>query len=169
MKICNTCKKYLNEDSFNKSQRQCKECAREYYREYYKKNKERLLARNKYYNELTKEERKKKNKEKYKKFKLNNPELFLLNAAKRRAKKYGFECDLKVTDIHIPEKCPVLGIPIFQSDARQTHNSPSIDRIDSSKGYTSDNIIVVSWRANWLKNNATPEELIKLANFYSKL
>jgi hypothetical protein len=43
--------------------------------------------------------------------------------------------------------------------------SPSIDRVDSSKGYTKDNIQVISHRANNLKNNATLEELRKLVTY----
>lgn len=37
-------------------------------------------------------------------------------------------------------------------------NAPSLDRIDSDKGYTRDNTRVISNRANTLKNNMTLEE-----------
>ena len=47
--------------------------------------------------------------------------------------------------------------------------SPSIDRIDNSKGYTKDNIIVVSQLANAIKNQATPNQIQKVATFYEKL
>ena len=42
----------------------------------------------------------------------------------------------------------------------------SLDRKDNRQGYVEDNVIVVSWRANSLRNNATEEELFKLAKFY---
>jgi hypothetical protein len=45
----------------------------------------------------------------------------------------------------------------------------SIDRIDSSKGYTDDNVIVCTKRINMLKDNLTKEEIIKLAKVLQKL
>ena len=41
----------------------------------------------------------------------------------------------------------------------KTNYAPSLDRIDSSKGYIVGNISVISLRANMLKNNATLNEL----------
>jgi hypothetical protein len=46
-----------------------------------------------------------------------------------------------------------------------TEGSPSIDRIDNNGGYTVDNIAVISWRANRLKNNATSDELRQIAEW----
>jgi hypothetical protein len=79
----------------------------------------------------------------------------LFDAAKARAKLKGREFNLELSDIVIPEKCPVLGIAlVYNSDY-----APSIDRIDSAKGYIKGNVRVISKRANVLKNNATVEEL----------
>ena len=36
---------------------------------------------------------------------------------------------------------------------------PTLDRIDSNKGYIKENIQVISFKANRLKNNATIDEL----------
>jgi hypothetical protein len=74
----------------------------------------------------------------------------LWNAAKSRAKEKGREFKIELTDIVIPAVCPVLGVPMER---------PSLDRIDSSKGYVKGNVRVISHRANMLKNNATIEEL----------
>jgi hypothetical protein len=82
-------------------------------------------------------------------------EIKLFFAAKARAKKKEREFNLELSDITIPERCPVLGALLqYNSDY-----APSIDRIDSSKGYIKGNIRVISKRANVLKNNATIEEL----------
>lgn len=79
----------------------------------------------------------------------------LWSAAKSRAKRNGREFSIAVSDVVIPKLCPVLGEPIVYSSVY----APSIDRVDSSKGYTKDNIRVISKRANMLKNNATVHEL----------
>lgn len=95
----------------------------------------------------------------------------MLHEAKKRAKILGVDFDLTHGQIKhlIPEYCPVLHTKLnWDSIKGGNPNKPSIDRVDSSKGYTLDNIIVVSWRANDLKADGTPEELMKLAIFYSK-
>ena len=83
---------------------------------------------------------------------------YLLAAARYRATKRGMEFTITKEDIVIPDKCPLLGIDIIPKAKDRTH-SPSLDRIDSKKGYTPDNIWVVSSRANTLKNDATIQEL----------
>jgi hypothetical protein len=52
-----------------------------------------------------------------------------------------------------------LGLKLEQGNGKSTASSPSLDRIDSSKGYVKGNVRVISHRANLLKNNATVEEL----------
>ena len=82
--------------------------------------------------------------------------------AKYRAKKFGLPFDLSPADVYIPKYCPLLGIRLFRAGGRATDNSPSIDQIVPGKGYTRDNVWVISNRANKIKNNSTPEELIQI-------
>jgi hypothetical protein len=49
--------------------------------------------------------------------------------------------------------------PIHESNGESIDNSPSLDRIDTSKGYVKGNVWVISWRANKLKSDATLAEL----------
>lgn len=96
--------------------------------------------------------------------------IHLLNHARARARTRGIEFDLELSDIVIPDYCPVLGIPLAINRGSGCHDdSPSLDRIDNTRGYFWDNVLVISGRANRLKNDSTPEELVKLANFYTNL
>lgn len=88
----------------------------------------------------------------------NDPRVSLLRSAQKRARSKQFEINIRKDDIIVPEKCPILGIPIIRTPF-VTDNSPSIDRIDPSKGYVKGNIQVLSMRANMLKSNASIEEL----------
>jgi len=94
-----------------------------------------------------------------------NPDRRLFKATCTTAKKKGFEHDIKRTDILIPESCPYLGVPIDLERTRNQRNryGPSVDRIDSSKGYIKGNIEVISYQANKMKNDATEDELIAFA------
>lgn len=82
-----------------------------------------------------------------------------------RAKFKNLEFDLTIADLVkiLPERCPVLGMPLVLgatgSSYKDRPDSPSVDRLDNSKGYTKDNVRVISLRANLIKNDATLEEL----------
>lgn len=94
----------------------------------------------------------------------------LYNRLKSSAKRRGIPFDLtpsQLNELTFPITCPVLGIRLVFHTGASEDNSVSFDRIDSSKGYTIDNIVVVSNRANKLKSDATVEELQMLAEFYS--
>jgi len=95
----------------------------------------------------------------------------LLNAARRRAKNANRVFAITKEDVIIPEYCPVLGIKLKPSvgEGRKNLNeldaSPSIDRIDSSKGYTKDNVQVICFRANDLKKDAAAGEIQSLVDY----
>ena len=91
----------------------------------------------------------------------DNPEYYLWKSAKRRAKTKGLDFDIEVSDIIIPQLCPLLNIPIIHKVGHNCRNpnAPSLDRIKNHLGYVKGNILVVSWRANFLKSDATIDEL----------
>jgi hypothetical protein len=95
--------------------------------------------------------------------------LRLYRNAKQRAKRDGIPFTLRPTDLTIPEVCPVLGIPLFRQEGGPCDNSPTIDRIDNTQGYVRKNVIVVSYRANRIKSDATVFELHRIAAFYAGL
>jgi len=106
-------------------------------------------------------------------YKERNPGKVLFNSAKRRAKDKNFKFDIEETDINIPTVCPILDIPILKvytegKKSGPTPNSASLDRIDNNKGYVKGNVQVISHLANTMKASATPEQLIKFANWILK-
>lgn len=94
-------------------------------------------------------------------------------SAKRRAfeKNLPFDIDVDYLLSLYPKDnlCPVLGIELAFGNDNGRNNSPSIDRIIPALGYTKGNIIIVSLKANRIKQNATPEEIIKVGEFYQMM
>lgn len=86
----------------------------------------------------------------------------MYNRVKTRAKNKNLPFNLDLEDIKLPEICPVLRQPLVYGDVDWTY---SIDRIKPELGYIKGNIIIMSNRANRLKNNATAEELEAVAKF----
>lgn len=119
-------------------------------RDYRKKNWNRII------------QRERRNREKF-------PERFLVYHARRRAKAKGLPFDLKATDFKIPKRCPVLGIPLKLGTGCFWAFSPTLDRLVLERGYVKDNILVVSFRANEIRGNATLKELKQVYNFYRKV
>ena len=103
-----------------------------------------------------------------KKHYIKYPKIYLLRTAKYRAKKMGIPFNITIEDFEIPKVCPVFKKLFVFGKGRQDF-SISLDRINSSKGYEKGNIVIVSWRANHLKNDATLDELKALTNFYSEV
>ena len=99
----------------------------------------------------------------------NNPERTMLNAARRAAKLKDVPFNLTLADILIPERCPVLGVVLKRGDGDRTGSSPSLDRIIPPKGYVKGNVMVISWRANRIKADASVAELDMIASFYRRL
>ncbi len=78
--------------------------------------------------------------------------------ARNRAKAKGIEFSISIADIVVPSICPILGIPLEVATVHVRDGSPSIDRIDPSKGYVLGNIQVISHKANTMKSNGTLRE-----------
>lgn len=100
---------------------------------------------------------------------INSLERVMLSQARHGAAKRGLSCTITVEDIKIPAHCPVLGMELRCGERRRHDASPSLDRINNSLGYIPGNVIVVSLKANRIKNNATPVEIRMVADFYSAL
>ena len=57
-----------------------------------------------------------------------------------------------------------INVPFILGEKGNYEYTPSLDRIDPTKGYIKGNVWVITKRANTMKNSATREELLKFAN-----
>jgi len=99
------------------------------------------------------------------KWKKDNPLRITLFGIRNRCKRKNIYFNLDIDDLKEPSHCPVLGIPL---DRRNSDHAPSVDRFDNNKGYTKDNINIISQRANRVKSDATLEEIEKLYRWMKK-
>jgi hypothetical protein len=145
MKTCSKCKVEKESDQFSKGANKdglsswCKDCAR-------------TLSKSSHYASRR-----------------SNPAKALLSYARGNARRAGIEFNLTVEDCFIPEVCPVLGIPLVpfaeKVNGNINPNSPSLDKMIPSRGYTKGNVQVISWRANRLKSDATLQELESICKY----
>lgn len=138
---------------------------REYKREWLRKNADKQKA--------YRAKHKERDYAKIRAWRLKNPHKVLLNNAKQRAVKRGLEFNIEDEDVVIPVICPILNIPISKNVCINIRSgphsgSPSLDRIDNTKGYVKGNVQVISHQANTMKANASPEELIRFAEWILK-
>jgi hypothetical protein len=105
------------------------------------------------------------NKRSSKEWNANNKDSLILKRLKERSIQKGLDFDLTVTDINVPLKCPVFGFNLQRNHKVPLFNSPSVDRIDPTKGYTKDNVQIISQLANAMKQNATPKQLLQFARW----
>jgi hypothetical protein len=112
-----------------------------------------------------------KSKETVRKWRERFPLRHLLASARYGAQRRGLEFSLAEGDIELPEVCPVLGIRLRRNNGGRgpCGDSPTLDRVDNSKGYVPGNVRVISWRANRIKNDSTLDELRKLVAYLEKL
>lgn len=100
----------------------------------------------------------------------STPESRLFYRLYRSHRDEGFRFNITVDDIVIPERCPLLDIPLSTDPKdKDEPNYYTGDRIDSSKGVVKGNIQVISLRANKMKNKATELELLTFATNGLKL
>jgi hypothetical protein len=104
----------------------------------------------------------------FKRYRRNHRAQILINLARYRANQKGLEFSL---DGHIgliqgvidAGVCELTGIP-FNLDDGKTWDSPSLDRIDSTKGYSPDNVRVVLYCVNVMANLWGENKIIEIAD-----
>lgn len=142
---------------------------RAYKRAYDEKNREQKRERDR----MSYHRNKDRNREKRKLRTLATPpECTMIYKTRWRAKSRGIEHTITTADLlPLPEFCPVFGtrLEYKKGHGKPGPNAASVDRIDNSKGYVLGNVVIVSQRANVMKNDGTVEEHRRIADFYGSL
>ena len=82
----------------------------------------------------------------------------LAYAVGTRAKKAGMNFDSGLFDAletNIPTQCTCCGVKLAYTNQKRAEDTPSIDRVDSTKGYVVGNAFIVCNRCNRLKDNGS--------------
>ena len=137
MRACSICKTLLPPTAFYRNKAQafglssyCKQCSKKYTKAYAERNRDSL-----------------------RRMRRKNLSVSLIASAKSRARKRGLEFDLDSHRSDIKRRvdsgeCELTGVRFDTSGNIRTYKSPSLDRINSSRGYTYDNVRVVCWGIN---------------------
>lgn len=152
MGTCKTCSQTLDQSAFYAGKTDCKEC-------YKAKVRGKNLARYhaKYNGDTPRRRQAELSQHQYIKT--------LLAGARTRARKKNVPFDLGVSDIVIPEVCPVLGLKLERSNKYDKSANPSLDRVIPERGYVKDNVRVISFLANSLKSSASLDQLRALVRY----
>lgn len=89
--------------------------------------------------------------------------------AKLRAQDLSLPFDITKDDLPLITHCPVFGFEFKSGRGKPCATTPTLDRIAPELGYVKGNVIVVSFKANLIKSNASPDEIMKVAKFYKRL
>lgn len=84
----------------------------------------------------------------------------MLSRARWRAKQAGYETDLSLEDIKIPDVCPFEKKPFRFREGKAHPLSPSLDRMNPRRRYRRGNVWVISMKANRQKSNLTADKAL---------
>ena len=88
---------------------------------------------------------------------------------KRKAKHKGQRFEIGAKDLlPAPDVCPALGIPLRYDGKGPRGNWATIDKIVPALGYIPGNVQIISWRANRLKGDGSPRELLAIVNYITR-
>lgn len=96
----------------------------------------------------------------------------LLRGARKRARDKGLSCglDTKWVAEQLSKGCPIFEVP-FDPTGTITGNpfAASVDRFYADQGYTKENSFVISFLGNTIKNKATTEQVIAVAEWMKQI
>jgi hypothetical protein len=168
---CKTCTDLFNTPYRTKNRDYLNECARRRRAE----NREAVNKKNResYYRNR---EARRKNQKKYEAFireAMRTDKVWhskeLASSARRRARRYGVPFSITYQDVIIPDYCPALGIKLERNKEKMSRNSATLDRIIPDLGYVPGNVVVISNKANNIKNDATADEILAVGNYFKRM
>ena len=150
-KQCSKCGLLKSEENFYKTQRgnRCKECilknTREYKREMRKNSEHRVIE---------------SEKQKYRRVRLWQNTL--IHDSKRKNNTHNLTID-DVNEMFENQKgiCYWFGVPLIPSNKTKHPQQPSLDRLDRTKGYTKDNVVLCCYSANIGRNENDVDTWVK--------
>ena len=173
----------------------CKICSNTYNYSYYQRNKEKINKqaakyrmahaeknkiwqrnyRDKIKNDPERLEKKNANARRYvKESKMKDPirkrAILWMASVRARNKEMGCKTDLTFEILHDMGKniihCPICQTWLdFSYGKRKKPNAPSLDRLDSSIGYTQSNSNIICFRCNTMKNDGSTEDHQRIADW----
>jgi hypothetical protein len=96
----------------------------------------------------------------------------LLRDARYRAKRDGIPFSITLVDLKIPDRCPIMDIPIIAKPSNGKTGpwkwSPSIHRKIPELGYVKANVQIISAKASLVQREFTLDELVSIGNWAKK-
>lgn len=86
---------------------------------------------------------------------------YIIRNSKFMAKRRNIEFNITLHDFELPKYCPILGIELKYGAGNDGNafDHATLDRIDNSKGYIKNNVMIISRLANAMKNQASFDQL----------
>jgi hypothetical protein len=183
MKKCSKCGKIKDVSCFVKNKQckdgyagTCKECNNTYNRKWKQKNAVVLAEkRRKKYAETKGKEVKEREQKRKMLYPLRVRCQLLRSGMRDRAKRKGFEFDGDYFTVNYLMKrleqnpcCECCGKTLdikYKKDKKFNDSSPSMDRVNAKKGYTKENVAILCWECNKHKQDATSDQLRRIADF----
>lgn len=94
---------------------------------------------------------------------------------KRSIERFGVSCEFSLTEFRqmlaAADTCPALlsELNTPNDGTERTDFSKSVDRFNPMLGYTKENTVIISDKANRIKNNGSPRELLLIAIWMFKM
>ncbi len=96
--------------------------------------------------------------------KMEDPLNHMYSRLKKSAKDDNKVFSIKLEDLKFSDRCPIYGTEWDLSHIR-SDQTPTVDRVDNTKGYIKGNVKIISWKANRLKHTASLKEIEALAKY----